>query len=167
LKTFPSHAEAVYFVWRPFSCGRVVEAALSNELGRRKSASSVSDSISLTRRDSFSSSYSSMCRRSNASRANVPVNGSSPRTPPIMRCTSREALSALKPSGLVIILIGHVVSMSTFGLSGKGVRKRVYIIKFRRGRRLISHQYYGLIKLYFAVFEPFGSQFQDLPTFHC
>jgi hypothetical protein len=87
--------EAVHFVSRPFGCGRVVEAALSNELGRRKSAFSENGSISLTRHDSSSSSYSSLRRRSNASHvAYAPVHGISPRTPPIMRCTSREALSA-------------------------------------------------------------------------
>jgi hypothetical protein len=96
LKTFPSRAEAVHFVWRPFCCGRVVEVAPSNELGRRNSASSENGSISLTRRDSPSSLYSSMRRRSNTSRvAYAPVHGSSPGTLFITRCTSREALSAL------------------------------------------------------------------------
>jgi hypothetical protein len=71
--------EAVHFVWRPFGCGRVVEVALSNELGRRKSAFSENGSITLTCHNSSSSSYRSLRRRSNASHvAYAPVHGISP-----------------------------------------------------------------------------------------
>ena len=41
----PSRAEAVHFGWSPFGCGRVVEAALSNELGHRKSVNAAARAI--------------------------------------------------------------------------------------------------------------------------